>query len=382
MPDLFDAIFGYYMVTLGAGAFSGVRASLRPAHPAPATATPGPGSPDTDLTGADGSAPFARGHRLGRRAVRRARAARRDGTAASVAGWVSGVRVYRAGRAGGRSAGLAYTRRTARSRPDMTGPDAVEPTPRATAPEPGPSPDRPTATAPPSSGPESGVIDWTDAELVDDTDDPGDDTYAVAEPLDHDLDGAPTPGPRHLTLVPPLKEYPPMPSADITDLESLVGFTGQAAAFAGMESEDALAASASTIAAAEFAGETARRIEDETGAVEMAIATMAVLNVDAETSAAYHRLHEAGGAYQELANAFAAGCQDLAAIAANMSTAASGYHEAAVAALDTVNTHQMPHAEAAMATGHGGADGQFYGVASTQNMALPTVTVGALPAGD
>jgi hypothetical protein len=150
-----------------------------------------------------------------------------------------------------------------------------------------------------------------------------------------------------------------------------------------MESEDALAASASTIAAAEFAGETARRIDDETGAVEMAIATMQVLNVDPETSGAYQRLHEAGGVYRDLANQFAAGCQDLAALAANMSGAANNYHEAAVSALDTVNAHQMPHAEAAQATGHGGADGQFYGVASTGGQAiLAPIGAPALPSGE
>ena len=172
-----------------------------------------------------------------------------------------------------------------------------------------------------------------------------------------------------------------MPAADITDLESLVGFTGHAASTAGMESEDSIAAAASTTAAAEFAGETARRVDEEIQTVEMAIATMSILGVDAETAAAYHRLHEAGGAYRELANGFAAACQDLAGIAANMATAASGYHEAAVVALDTVHTHQMPHAEAALATGHGGADGQFYGVASTGNDALPSADRHPLPVG-
>jgi 2-polyprenyl-6-methoxyphenol hydroxylase-like FAD-dependent oxidoreductase len=109
---------------------------------------------------------------------------------------------------------------------------------------------------------------------------------------------------------------------------------------------------------------------------------MTLLGVDGETAAAYQQLHEAGGVYRDLANQFASGLQDLAALAQNMSGAASNYHEAAVAALETVTREQMPHAEAAQATGHGGADGHFYGVSSTQHVALPSPVAGALPAGN
>lgn len=405
MTELFDAIFAYYVLVLGAGAFNGARATLRGAGVDPEASGDGSGS----LGSGDRSPLAERGHALGARVAGIAQALRRSPRARFVAGWASGARVYRTGRRGAQAvADRVVARRTVP--PTAFGPTPaaiVDPATGAGPTGPGAAPGNATARdTGDGQGPQT-PADTTGADTAPATPQTTPDTTAEAPPVgdgnpdaldalmrvvtdptaarvDPGLDPHSDPiapalpsGRPRLTLVPPIKEYPEMPAADITDLESLIGFTGQAASTAGMESEDSIAAAASTIAAAEFSGETARRVDDEIQTVEMAISTMSVLNVDAETAAAYHRLHEAGGVYRELANTFAAGCQDLAGIAANMATAASGYHEAAVSALDTVNTHQLPHAEAALATGHGGADGQFYGVESTASIA-PATSVPAL----
>lgn len=162
-----------------------------------------------------------------------------------------------------------------------------------------------------------------------------------------------------------------MPATDITDLETLITFTGQTHTVAGIESEDAAAASASMIAGSEFAGDTAQRVQQETAAIEHAIAVMAALGVDNHTATAYHHLRETGETYRALTAEFAARCHEAAATAATMATAAGEYQQAADNALRTVNTHQLPHAEAAATTGHSGANGTWYGVTDTHHTPLP-----------
>jgi len=375
--DLLDAIVGYYLIVLAVSAAAGVRESLR----TPGGASPDSGAPAT-AAGAAATAPTTRSGRFGALVHGRTlHAAHRFGWATGVGfalGWATGIELYRAGRrhtaAGARRArDWNERRRPARD----AAPDAAD-TPRgpraAAAPGPTPGPDSP----PPGSGDTPPRPGTAPAPAPED---------AATEP--GDAPAAPTPilvalrrlGRVPLHLVPKPQEYPDTMAADITDLESLVHFTGQTAQVAGMESEDAAAASASMIAGAEFAGETAARVTDETTSLEHAVAAMAMLRVDPESTAAYHALLEAGQVYRDQTATFSAQCHDAAATASVMASAAANYHETARTALDVLASHQMPHAEAAMATGHSGAHGAFYGVADTGGQdALPAAGAPQLPA--
>lgn len=372
--DLLDAVVGYYLIVLAVSAAAGVRESLRdPAGTGPDPATPGapPAVPGSS------TAPTTRSGRFGALVHGRTlHAAHRFGWATGVGlalGWATGLEVYRAGRrhtaaAARRARDWNERRRAAR---DTAAPD----TPGIPDADGGPQPV--TAPEPPPTGPAPEPVDTGPADT-----EPG--TGADAGAAD-----APAPilvalrrlGRVPLHLVPKPQEYPDTMAADITDLESLVHFTGQTAQVAGMESEDAAAASASMIAGAEFAGETAARVTDETTSLEHAVAVMAMLRVDPESTAAYHALLEAGQVYRDQTATFSAQCHDAAATASVMAAAAANYHETARTALAVLSSHQMPHAEAAMATGHSGAHGAFYGVADTGGQdALPGSGAPQLPA--
>lgn len=385
--DVFNAIVGYYIVVLAGSAVVGATRALRDPNPgALAAASIDPASGAVASTTAAPAAPPGRAARItGLAHSRTLQAFHRFGWATGVGaalGWLAGRDMYRW--ATPRVADLARKARERRPRAadtpeteetEPTEPDAPEPesTPEAAEgkdapPAPGDAPpeppvetDRP-ALAPP--GPFE-ALDGTDTDFLP----AGWRTTAPLDPADDTPPALTPPGARrrgHLVLVPPPQEYPKiMPAAEIYDMESLVNFTGQVTDATVLESEDAAAASASMIAGAEFAGETATRVADETASLEGAVAAMAMLRVDPESTAAYHALLEAGQVYRDTTATFSVQCHDAAATAAQMATAAANYHETATTALAVLNAHQMPHAEAASATGHSGAHGAFYGVPDT-----------------
>jgi hypothetical protein len=383
MTDLFDAIFAYYLMMLGAGAVAGVRSSLRSATPAgapalagasdgapdPASGAPGAGRSPAPAASATRAALGARLYAAGQRAARAAVSAGRHPRTASIAGWASGARFYRGSRRGMRvvTARVIARRVLAPQAPaapmqpqpagsDPAAPGSAAPVPPAGAPGPGPTPPQapgPTPNAPPPPGPPS-----------------GDDLLYIWQGVFENPDPAPAaPARPVLFLVPQLKEYPSM--SEIHDYESAQSFTGEASATAAMEAEDAVSAAESTAAAAEFSSQTAARVDVEIQTIEAGIATMTVLGVDENSLAAYHQFLEGGLAYRELAATFAAGLADLTGLAAAMSAAAVAYHELGANALETITAEQGLHDEAAKATGHGGADGSFFGVASTTGIAAP-----------
>lgn len=388
--DLVNAIVGYYLIVLAVSAGMGVRETLR----APATAA---GAASAPPPGPGAAAPGSRAARIsGLVTGRTLRAAHRFGWATGVGialGWLTGADLYRAvhPRVAAAAARLRERRTRGTATPRAADPAAAQPpttpapdtTGRAPGGAPVPAATPPGDGIPPAIGPGSRRL----GEHPDDDTPPAarEDTLPALKP---ESGIAPWPeDPRRpgrplLTLVPPPQEYPEiMPAAEINDLESLLTFTGQTATVAGMEAEDAASASASMIAGAEFAADTARRVADETVSLEAAVAAMAMLRVDAESTAAYQALLEAGAAYRDTTATFAQQCHDAATTAGHMSAAATHYHETAQAALDVLTRHQMPHAEAAAATGHGGAEGQWYGVANTGPATLPPAESTALPAG-
>jgi hypothetical protein len=376
LTDVFNAVVGYYLIVLAVSAGAGIRAQLR--DPAASAQVAAGGT--TAIGGATAASDSTRTRFGALIHGRTLHAAHRFGWATGVGaalGWLAGAEFYRAGRRGtiaaARRAQDWRGRRRAGAVGDAPETDADTGTQRPQAAD---GPDVPQQTAPDAT-PDPAVT------LGPDTPPQGAPQSPAA------ITGRPGDGPvpaakRHpwLQLVPPLQEYPDtMPAVDITDLESLVVFTDQTAGVAGMEAEDASAASASMIAGAEFAGHTALRVNDETASLEMAVAAMAMLRVDADSQAAYHDLLEAGALYRDQTAAFSAQCHDAATTAGQMAAAAVNYHETAQHALAVLSSHQMPHAEAAMATGHSGAHGAFYGVADTGGQdALPGAGVPQLPA--
>lgn len=393
--DLVNAIVGYYLIVLAVSAGMGVRETLRtPA--APGLATAGAASAPPPNPGA--ATPGSRAARIsGLVTGRTLRAAHRFGWATGVGialGWLTGADLYRAihPRAASAAARLRERRTRGTGTPRAADPAAAQP-PTTPAPDtagrapggvPVPAATPPGHGIPPAVGPGSR---W-----LDEHDDTPPDNGTPAEPARSALPAAPDgqpwpedprrPGRPLLIALPAPQEYPKiMPAAEITDLESLINFTGQVTDATGLEAEDAAAASASMIAGAEFAGETARRVADETTALEAAVAAMAMLRVDPESTAAYNALLEAGQIYRDTTATFSQQCHDAAFTAGQMSAAATYYNETARTALAVLNTHQMPHAEAATATGHSGAHGAFYGVADTGGQStLPGGGAPQLPA--
>lgn len=426
VADVFNAIVGYYVLVLAGSAAIGATRALRgdPQATAAASIDPAAGSTAAAVpasTAGGGGTPVLSGRAAritGLGYSRGLRAFHRFGWATGVGialGWLAGVDMYRW--ATPRAAALAARVRDRRARsadPETPEIDDIddegdidddgEPAPAVTIPAAPTARDQaPPAPAPPAAppatalGPSEHTPDDGDGLtppqwLTDHARRPqpaaatGGNRPALADRPNADAIATPD-GPGairrgHLVLVPQPQEYPPiMPATDITDLESLIHFTGETATVAGMEAEDASAASASMIAGAEFAAETATRVAGETASLEAAVAAMAMLRVDADSVAAYHALLEAGQVYRDTTATFSAQCHDAAATAGQMSAAATHYHETAAAALAVLNAHQMPHAEAASATGHGGAEGQFYGVANTGQPALADSGAPALPAG-
>lgn len=398
--DIFNAIVGYYILVIAGSAAIGATRALRDPDPQATAVQSVTPPPVPAIAGsADGSAPTRTSRITGLAYSRTLRAFHRFGWATGVGaalGWLAGRDMYR-----WMQPRIAATviqiraRRTAKdTQPAKDAPDVAAPATSAgavTEPEtpetassprtvpPANTPDGPAsnATAPPSQaasytpdGPVAAITDSRPTRRPELTA-PG----ALPGPEDPLRPGRPW-----LVLVPPPQEYPPtMPAADITDLESLVNFTGQSATVAGMEAEDAASASASMVAGAEFAQDTARRVADETASLEAAVAVMAMLRVDTQSTAAYQALLEAGAVYRDQTVTFATQCHEAANTAGVMAQAAAHYHETAQTALDILSSHQMPHAEAAAATGHGGADGSFYGVTDTGPHALATDTTPALP---
>ncbi len=368
--DLLNAVVGYYLIVLAVSAAMGVRETLRVAPVAVAATVAGtdPGTP-TATAAALGGAATARARAFV--AGRTVHAAHRFGWATGMGaalGWATGIEVYRAGRratiaAARRASDWREHRRTTRdARTDPATP-AAPAAPPADGPVPHPANSGPAANGGPTAPPPGPAAQPAPTQ-------PPEPTLRGALPPQDDATTGDTPpyrsGRPPLYLVPPSQEYPDtMPAADIHDLESLITFTGQTAQVAGMESEDAAAASASMIAGAEFAAETVLRVTDETASLEGAIAAMLMLRVDPESTAAYHALLEAGAAYRDTTATFSAQCADTADTAAQMALAAANYHETAANALAVLSSHQLPHAEAAAATGHSGAHGAFYGVADT-----------------
>lgn len=379
VADVFNAIVGYYVFVLAGSAVVGATRALRDPNPgalAAASVDPSSGTAVSAVGGSSSAAPTGRAARVtGLAHSRTLQAFHRFGWATGVGaalGWLAGRDMYRWAQP--RAAELARKVRDRRSRtadtPDIeeTEPDAPEP---ETAPDAASEKDAPAAPSAPEpadldpGGPAPTVADITDAELVDGDPAPPD---AGPTPTTDPIAAALTarPGRPPLYLVPPPQEYPKiMPAAEIYDMESLVNFTGQVTDATVLESEDAAAASASMIAGAEFAGNTALRVADETTSLEAAVAAMAMLRVDPESTAAYAALLEAGQVYRDITATFSVQCHDAAATAGQMAAAAANYHETAANALAVLNAHQMPHAEAATATGHSGAHGAFYGVADT-----------------
>jgi hypothetical protein len=402
MTEVVNAIVGFYLIVLGASAAAGVRQTLRGDSGAPSAAPPvSPGAAGAAPTGHIFSSGRSGAGSSGPGRSGLTHAAHRFGWATGVGmalGWLTGVEVYRAGRRGtiaaarkikARRAGAAgATAPGTPAAPAATGPGVPAPglaappaaAPAAAAPgaQPRPAPANPPTYPAPTTGPTSAppagpagaaagpAVPANGASAAIPAATPG---PVDAHPGPHQ---AAIPGRPHLTLVPQPQEYTDaMATADISDYESLVRFTGDTASVASMEAEDAASASDSMTTGAEFALETATRVGEETQALEYAVAAMRTLAVDDSSTAAYHALLEAGQIYREQTAHFAAILHDGAATADTMAQAAIHYQETAQAALDVLNAHQAGFNEVAQDVGHGGADGHFYGVESTGAAALP-----------
>ncbi len=389
--DVFNAIVGYYMLVLAGSAAIGATRALRGDDPnATAAVSVNPDTEPSTTGGRHDGSPVLSGRAAritGLTHSRTLRALHRFGWATGVGvalGWLAGRDMYRWVQPRvAASVVRLREHRTGRTTPET--PMLPEPSTDIAAPDPQQTTAAPIDTdlpdAPGSDSGDADLPDWLNkprpAALPAALTTASTSTGALAGPEDPRRPGRPW-----LVLVPAPQEYPDtMPAAEITDLESLVHFTGETAQVAGMEAEDAASASASMIAGAEFAAETATRVADETVSLEAAVAAMAMLRVDPESTAAYHALLEAGQIYRDTTATFSAQCHDAAFTAGQMSAAAAHYHETAQTALAILNAHQMPHAEAAQATGHSGAHGAFYGVADTSGQnALTLASAPQLPA--
>jgi len=164
-----------------------------------------------------------------------------------------------------------------------------------------------------------------------------------------------------------------MAAGDITGIETLMTWTSNAAGTAEMEAVDAGCTARDAAASVDFCRETAARVAHEVAQLEAAIAVMMALGIDGHTVAAYQRQLEAGHVYHQATVRVAELCALLSGAAAAAQSAANNYREQAEASLTTVRRQQLPHLEAAQATGHSGAHGSVYGAADTRsgNPALP-----------
>ncbi len=397
ISEIFDAILLYYGCVLGLSAVTGVRDTLR--------AGPSASTSPAAVAAASGSSTVAAAAGSGSRWARQGAAFRAgllgySGELARTIGWgagfgaviggLLGVDVYRLGRRGigtGVRWGVAQyrARRTPPTSPSPPRPAAdaggAQPDPADDAATPAPiaaaGPASPPTVPPPQSPAPPTPPPTTPAPTQPIATPPTDAVPPAPAPAPAAAVTAPAtanPGERRLFIVKTsVRKEPTMAAGDITGIETLMTWTDNAAGTAEMEAVDAGCTARDAAASVDFCQETAARVAQEVRDLEAGIAVMMALGIDGHTIAAYQRQLEAGHVYYQATVRVAELSEQLSGAATFAQSAANTYREHAEASLATVKRQQLPHLEAAQATGHSSAHGSVYGAADTRsgNPALP-----------